>query len=106
MLLPDHVQLLRDDRARKHGARVAARIPGQRSASDGVAHSHQDMYGDHHDGDATQRAALVAADSPQCIEAEKNEKGSAPRSEEHTSELKSLMSISHAVFCLKTKTIT
>src|SRR3546814_5580579 len=114
MLLPDHVQLLRDDRARKHGARVAARIPGQRPASDGVAHSHQDMYGDHHDGDATQRAALVAADSPQCIEAEKNEKGSAPRghqagtqqgrSEEHTSELQSLMRTSYAVFCLKKKT--
>src|SRR3546814_2623917 len=29
-----------------------------------------------------------------------------PRSEEHTSELQSLMRISYAVFCLKTKTIT
>src|SRR3546814_1349381 len=30
----------------------------------------------------------------------------APRSEEHTSELQSLMRISYAVFCLKTKNIT
>src|SRR3546814_1334037 len=30
----------------------------------------------------------------------------APRSEEHTSELQSLMRISYAVFCLKTKTET
>src|SRR3546814_10907295 len=30
----------------------------------------------------------------------------APRSEEHTSELQSLMRISYAVFCLKKKTIT
>src|SRR3546814_5146620 len=33
--------------------------------------------------------------------------GAAPRSEEHTSELQSLMRLSYAVFCLKTKhTIT
>src|SRR3546814_10472668 len=31
--------------------------------------------------------------------------GRAPRSEEHTSELQSLMRISYAVFCLKKKTI-
>src|SRR3546814_2126167 len=31
--------------------------------------------------------------------------GTAARSEEHTSELQSLMRISYAVFCLKTKTI-
>src|SRR3546814_9040801 len=32
--------------------------------------------------------------------------GAADRSEEHTSELQSLMRISYAVFCLKKKTIT
>src|SRR3546814_3721383 len=32
--------------------------------------------------------------------------GAAPRSEEHTSELQSLMRISYAVFCLKKKKIT
>src|SRR3546814_3160088 len=32
--------------------------------------------------------------------------GSAPRSEEHTSELQSLMRISYAVFCLKKKNLT
>src|SRR3546814_3364424 len=31
--------------------------------------------------------------------------GKAPRSEEHTSELQSLMRISYAVFCLKKKTL-
>src|SRR3546814_8827820 len=36
------------------------------------------------------------------FEAERN--GRAPRSEEHTSELQSLMRISYAVFCLKTTT--
>src|SRR3546814_954172 len=34
---------------------------------------------------------------------EKNGKGEASRSEEHTSELQSLMRISYAVFCLKKK---
>src|SRR3546814_3090904 len=33
-------------------------------------------------------------------------KGDGPRSEEHTSELQSLMRISYAVFCLKKKKIT
>src|SRR3546814_9334766 len=33
-----------------------------------------------------------------------SERGSASRSEEHTSELQSLMRISYAVFCLKKKT--
>src|SRR3546814_9808117 len=32
--------------------------------------------------------------------------GAAPRSEEHTSELQSLMRISYAVFCLKKKTLS
>src|SRR3546814_3632022 len=35
-----------------------------------------------------------------------NRRGYAPRSEEHTSELQSLMRISYAVFCLKKKTKT
>src|SRR3546814_5647832 len=40
---------------------------------------------------------LFALEFPQCI---------APRSEEHTSELQSLMRISYAVFCLKKKKTT
>src|SRR3546814_7907820 len=43
-----------------------------------------------------QRRALV--DRPGNVE-----EGQAPRSEEHTSELQSLMRISYAVFCLKKK---
>src|SRR3546814_3596901 len=35
--------------------------------------------------------------------AREQKKGSSPRSEEHTSELQSLMRSSYAVFCLKTK---
>src|SRR3546814_8188969 len=38
-----------------------------------------------------------------CIEGARNMAGLAKRSEEHTSELQSLMRISYAVFCLKKK---
>src|SRR3546814_3226373 len=53
--------------------------------------------------DVDQRVALaVVARSPiERLVAFKNERGW--RSEEHTSELQSLMRISYAVFCLKTK---
>src|SRR3546814_7112470 len=37
---------------------------------------------------------------------DRNQSGAWPRSEEHTSELQSLMRISYAVFCLKKKTDT
>src|SRR3546814_8911277 len=39
------------------------------------------------------------------VEVERLVRGDAVRSEEHTSELQSLMRISYAVFCLKKKTI-
>src|SRR3546814_7780921 len=39
------------------------------------------------------------------VDREGDEEGIAPRSEEHTSELQSLMRISYAVFCLKKTTI-
>src|SRR3546814_9765492 len=39
-----------------------------------------------------------------CLLANSEQKPAAPRSEEHTSELQSLMRISYAVFCLKKKT--
>src|SRR3546814_10743692 len=39
-----------------------------------------------------------------CLEIHVDRREEIPRSEEHTSELQSLMRISYAVFCLKTKT--
>src|SRR3546814_4965838 len=45
--------------------------------------------------------ARGAAQAPPCTE--KNDALQDPRSEEHTSELQSLMRISYAVFCLKKK---
>src|SRR3546814_2350091 len=45
----------------------------------------------------------LADDSGLCVEALGNEPGIFSRSEEHTSELHSLMRISYAVFCLKKK---
>src|SRR3546814_7272916 len=46
--------------------------------------------------------AFLAAEFPII---EKNDFGGPSRSEEHTSELQSLMRISYAVFCLKKKTL-
>src|SRR3546814_10316727 len=49
------------------------------------------------------RAAFWEADRSRCS-CKPPENGNASRSEEHTSELQSLMRISYAVFCLKKKT--
>src|SRR3546814_20269310 len=46
----------------------------------------------------------LKASSPRCSGARGPTCSPAPRSEEHTSELQSLMRISYAVFCLKKKT--
>src|SRR3546814_10373775 len=43
---------------------------------------------------------------PELPEVETTRRGLAPRSEEHTSELQSLMRIQYAVFCLKKKKLT
>src|SRR3546814_10536674 len=48
-------------------------------------------------------AAPYIPPSPQQNSAVMSRSGPAPRSEEHTSELQSLMRISYAVFCLKKK---
>src|SRR3546814_2496847 len=48
---------------------------------------------------------LVVLDAPWCIGVEHDQIGVPARSEEHTSELQSLMRISYAVFCLKKQTI-
>src|SRR3546814_1113119 len=52
----------------------------------------------------SQRFAPVQGDSPRTRSL--NQKGRKKRSEEHTSELQSLMRISYAVFCLKKKKTT
>src|SRR3546814_10438718 len=50
--------------------------------------------------------APIAQHLPGLSEADQTEQGIGQRSEEHTSELQSLMRISYAVFCLKKKTTT
>src|SRR3546814_4110354 len=52
---------------------------------------------------AVQRAGGAVGDSIMEIDSDGDE-DAVPRSEEHTSELQSLMRISYAVFCLKTNT--
>src|SRR3546814_8911219 len=53
---------------------------------------------------ATRAAALVLISTSACeLKSMSVCAGSEPRSEEHTSELQSLMRISYAVFCLKQK---
>src|SRR3546814_7099272 len=69
-----------DERAGIGGERAVAEIVGRPPA----AHEHQGKRGD---------------EQP----AHQKPSGSASRSEEHTSELQSLMRISYAVFCLKKK---
>src|SRR3546814_5025501 len=46
---------------------------------------------------------VLVVNAQQCEDALFGDDGVAPRSEEHTSELQSLMRISYAVFCLKKK---
>src|SRR3546814_1926313 len=67
--------------ARRRGARTASG-PGQHAA------------GERHEESA-----------PQCVQAGSPRAKNVARSEEHTSELQSLMRISYAVFCLKQKNI-
>src|SRR3546814_8201854 len=56
------------------------------------------------EADHQRRARVAVAAHVECHDAEQDDrKDIAPRSEEHTSELQSLMRISYAVFCLKKK---
>src|SRR3546814_3074002 len=68
--------------------RSAARPVAPRRSRDGDRHAHDGVRAGraHHRADGAGRRA-----------------GGGPRSEEHTSELQSLMRISYAVFCLKKK---
>src|SRR3546814_9388845 len=68
-----------------------------RSAQAGLQHRADAGIGDL-DGDLAETPAGTAQ--------QQDDDGGAVRSEEHTSELQSLMRISYAVFCLKKKKIT
>src|SRR3546814_3120313 len=57
-------------------------------------------------GSAANAASRAQSTAPRLNRADDGEAESKSRSEEHTSELQSLMRISYAVFCLKQKTIT
>src|SRR3546814_8775210 len=71
----------------------AIRLP--RNAADRL-HFHEILEAEH---------AALAAVARRLVAAERRPGAGAPRSEEHTSELQSLMRISYAVFCLSTKTL-
>src|SRR3546814_2318020 len=70
----------------------ALQVRGHRAEHPPVEHQHQQR------ADARQQPACEGA------EADADVVGDVQRSEEHTSELQSLMRISYAVFCLKKKT--
>src|SRR3546814_2155658 len=62
---------------------------------------------DNNDIDSLRLAALAGTSTPVTAAPQPAMGGASPmRSEEHTSELQSLMRISYAVFCLKQKNIT
>src|SRR3546814_2084571 len=59
---------------------------------------------DEHPGSTDRGAADLRRGPPHRRHAQRPDRGAEHRSEEHTSELQSLMRISYAVFCLKKKT--
>src|SRR3546814_9732283 len=63
------------------------------------AHRRSRLYGPHAGGERARRGR----EDRRCYEPADRQPGGAERSEEHTSELQSLMRISYAVFCLKKK---
>src|SRR3546814_8546162 len=77
-----------------HRERAAARLPLQPMFVSGGLHGHE-AAAHHRMIGATELRAEKMISSGAC--------GREPRSEEHTSELQSLMRISYAVFCLKKK---
>src|SRR3546814_4002395 len=91
-------QLEVDVQRGKVGQHVAAnRVPEHHAVALGV------RLGDH--GKALARPAhrQLAGEAADALDALAGEHGNIDRSEEHTSELQSLMRISYAVFCLKKK---
>src|SRR3546814_7553282 len=58
-----------------------------------------------HASPMARRSRSTAVEPSSMVPISSSRRGSRPRSEEHTSELQSLMRISYAVFCLKKKTL-
>src|SRR3546814_9303002 len=76
----------------------------RRAAEDRNAHQHEAATGDGNQRECTDAcAAGVVLAIPANRKGERVGDGETDRSEEHTSELQSLMRISYAVFCLKKK---
>src|SRR3546814_4078612 len=83
-------------------------VRGQRAPDVGVGRARHRLEGrlrqQDHPGDAVAALERTVLDERRLQPVERVAVGEALRSEEHTSELQSLMRISYAVFCLKTKT--
>src|SRR3546814_2400240 len=94
-----------DDRAPDaHERRPAARLGGRAPCQQGEAQADRQAHGSRRLRTRA-RAAFrgAAACTAARLERERQRPAGALRSEEHTSELQSLMRISYAVFCLKKK---
>src|SRR3546814_5456274 len=82
------------------------RAPTQPSADAGTTTHDRHRKHLHHRRDGPRRAGTRPAVAVRAAGAGRHRRLLLRRSEEHTSELQSLMRISYAVFCLKTKTHT
>src|SRR3546814_4699579 len=95
---PEELELLTEALSERAGRRVAIRQPvrgSQRRLMDQARRNAQEAL-DRHLAETTTQGRILG-ELADLFELE------APRSEEHTSELQSLMRISYAVFCLKKK---
>src|SRR3546814_10253668 len=80
---------------------LAAADKGARALQDASTKSEEALH-----AARAQAPDILAAANKQASQIVEKGKNTAQRSEEHTSELQSLMRISYAVFCLKQKTTT
>src|SRR3546814_4357295 len=87
-----------DDRDEAVGVAVAAQPPAQDDAR-----NQQDVEQHRREGPRREARAGVEEPGEHRDQADERQIGKGDRSEEHTSELQSLMRISYAVFCLKKK---
>src|SRR3546814_10676245 len=107
-LFRSHIAVIRTDLDSLHGERGAIGQPVVHLPPDprSGGHRHEQQRAKNaQPGDAAQARTVPLFSSPRCQKPLLSP-GCAGRrrSEEHTSELQSLMRISYAVFCLKTKT--
>src|SRR3546814_7706671 len=76
---------------------------GYRFAQHGLAESHAGQRYRVEGAERVERVAFMAGTAHRRVDKAQIKRGVMARSEEHTSELQSLMRISYAVFCLKKK---